>query len=129
MKTSTILSLGAVLLSISVASFAGDASARTFSLDTRLSPSHLHAVCDQNGGAFGMAQDGAGVCMGKSGNTVSCSKQGACVGSDGAPKIVSTENNTPLATGMTDIHPIVKKPTPASEAIQAQGLLRLQFSN
>ena len=127
MKTSDIFSLGTFVVTIFVAGLTANASAREFPLNRQLSPSHLHAVCDQNGGAFGMAQDGSGICVGKTGDMVICSKQSECVGVNSKPIQLPPEDDASLPSGLHDLHPIVKDPSPAVSALGS--LQTVQLSN
>ena len=52
MKTTTIYSLGTIILSIFTAGCSTNASAHEFPLDSWLSPSHPRAACDQNAGTL-----------------------------------------------------------------------------
>jgi hypothetical protein len=123
MKTPRIILVTACLAVACLAGFANEATAKT--LSTSMSPSQLRGICGSAGGTFGTNQQGDGVCLGRKGGAVICTKDKKCM--DGAamvkapdlpanplgPAMVSAPDNHSDHSGFrgTDIQPEIMNPS------------------
>ncbi|MEO8758124.1 MAG: hypothetical protein ABI398_10295 [Devosia sp.] len=76
--TAIVFAYTSIAAALLIVSTTAPAAAKVTSLNTSMSPGALHGSCNNAGGTYGAAGDGAGICMGKNGDYVICETNKHC---------------------------------------------------